>query len=118
VDLVPEDMSDRILSVTERGLTATVDNIEHIELQSLYGIAVVRVFLQPTANIQQGIAQITAISQTQLRQLPGGRPPPLILADSDRVCTSSSWPSRAKSVRARTKQLWPEFQSKGLGAAT
>jgi hypothetical protein len=66
VDLVPEDMSDRIVSVTERGLTTTVDNIEHIESQSLYGIAVVRVFLQPTANIQQGTAQITAISQTQL----------------------------------------------------
>ena len=45
VDLVPEDMSDRIVSVTERGLTTTVDNIEHIESQSLYGIAVVRVFL-------------------------------------------------------------------------
>jgi hypothetical protein len=41
VDLVPEDMSDHILSVTERGLTTTVDSIEHIESQSLYGIAVV-----------------------------------------------------------------------------
>src|ERR1700723_1078399 len=80
--LVPDDMSDRIVSVTERALTTTVDNIEHIESQSLYGTAVVKVFLQPTANIQQGIAQITAISQTQLRQLPAGTPPPLILADS------------------------------------
>jgi multidrug efflux pump subunit AcrB len=53
--LVPEDMSDRIVSVTERALTTTVDNIEHIESQSLYGIAVVKVFLQPTANVQQGI---------------------------------------------------------------
>ncbi|WP_353070902.1 efflux RND transporter permease subunit [Tunturiibacter gelidoferens] len=80
--LVPEDMSDRVVSVTERALTTTVDNIEHIESQSLYGIAVVKVFLQPTANIQQGIAQITAISQTQLRQLPAGTTPPLILAYS------------------------------------
>src|SRR6204780_3376494 len=80
--LVPQDMSDRIVSVTERALTTTVDNIEHIESQSLYGIAVVKVFLQPTANIQQGIAQITAISQTQLRQLPAGTTPPLILAYS------------------------------------
>src|SRR6201981_1902827 len=78
--LLPEDMSDRIVSVTERALTTTVDNIEHIESQSLNGIAVVKVFLQPTANIQQGIAQITAISQTQLRQLPAGTTPPLILA--------------------------------------
>ena len=80
--LIPEDMSDRIVSVTERALTTTVDNIEHIESQSLYGIAVVKVFLQPTANIQQGIAQITAVSQTQLKQLPAGSTPPLILAYS------------------------------------
>ncbi len=80
--LVPQEMSDRVVSVTERALTTTVDNIEHVESQSLYGIAVVKVFLQPTANIQQGIAQITAISQTQLRQLPAGSTPPLILAYS------------------------------------
>src|SRR5271166_1967471 len=80
--LIPEDMRDRIVSVTERALTTTVDNIEHIESQSLYGIAVVKVFLQPTANLQQGIAQITAISQTQLRQLPAGTPPPLIISYS------------------------------------
>ncbi|HXM59238.1 MAG TPA: efflux RND transporter permease subunit [Terriglobales bacterium] len=80
--LVPEEMTDRIVSVTERALTTTVDNIEHIESQSLYGVAVVKVFLQPTANIQQGIAQITAVSQTQLRQLPTGTTPPLILAYS------------------------------------
>jgi multidrug efflux pump subunit AcrB len=80
--LVPEDMADRIVSITERALTTTVDNIEHVESQSLNGIAVVKVFLQPTANIQQGIAQITAVSQTQLRQLPVGTTPPLILAYS------------------------------------
>ena len=80
--LVPQEMSDRVVSVTERALTTTVDNIEHIESQSLNGIAVVKVFLQPTANIQQGIAQITAVSQTQLRQLPAGSTPPLILAYS------------------------------------
>src|SRR5438874_7792950 len=80
--MVPEDMPDRIVSITERALTTTVDNIEHIESQSLYGTAVVKVFLQPTANIQRGIAQITAVSQTQLRQLPTGTTPPLILAYS------------------------------------
>src|ERR1700676_4178027 len=80
--LVPEDMADRIVSITERALTTTVDNIEHIESQSLYGIAVVKVFLQPTASIQQGIAQITAVSQTQLKKLPLGTTPPLILAYS------------------------------------
>ena len=80
--LVPEDMSNRIVTTTERNLTTTVDNIEHIESQSLYGIAVVKVFLQPSASIQQGIAQITAVSQTQLKQLPAGSTPPLILAYS------------------------------------
>jgi multidrug efflux pump subunit AcrB len=80
--LVPQDMSDRIVTITERNLTTTVDNIEHIESQSLYGIAVVKVFLQPTANLQQGIAQVTAVSQTQLRQLPAGSTPPLIIAYS------------------------------------
>jgi multidrug efflux pump subunit AcrB len=80
--LVPKDMNDRIISVTERALTTTVDNIEHIESQSLYGVAVVKVFLQPTANVERGIAQITAVSQTQLHQLPTGTTPPLILAYS------------------------------------
>ncbi len=79
---VPKDMDDRILNITERALTTTVDNIEHIESQSLYGVGVVKVFLQPTANIQQGIAQITAVSQTQLKQLPLGTTPPLIVSYS------------------------------------
>ena len=80
--LVPEEMSDRIISITERNLTTVVDNIEHVESQSLYGIAVVKVFLQPNASIDRAIAQITASSQTQLRQLPAGTTPPLIIAYS------------------------------------
>ena len=80
--LVPEQMADRIISVTERNLTTIVDNIQHTESQSLYGIAVVKVFLQPNASIDRAIAQITASSQTQLRQLPAGTTPPLIIAYS------------------------------------
>ncbi len=80
--MVPEDIDARILDVTQRALTTTVDNIEHIESQSLYGIGVVKVFLQPTANVQQGIAEITAVSQTQLKQLPAGTTPPLIITYS------------------------------------
>ena len=80
--LVPKDMSDRIVSVTERNLTTVVDNIEHVESQSLYGIAVVKVFLQPNASLDRAIAQITASSQTQLRLLPQGTTPPLIIAYS------------------------------------
>ena len=77
-----QDMSTRILNLTERSLTTTVDDIEHIESQSLNGIAVVKVFFQPNANISKAIAQVTAISQTQLRQLPAGTTPPLIITYS------------------------------------
>jgi multidrug efflux pump subunit AcrB len=80
--LEPEEMSNRIVYVTERALTTTVDNIEHLESQSLYGVAVVKVFLQPTATVDKAIAQITAVSQTQLRQLPAGTTPPLIISYS------------------------------------
>ena len=80
--LIPKDMSDRIVSVTERNLTTVVDNIEHVESQSLYGIAVVKVFLQPNASLDRAIAQITSSSQTQLRLLPQGTTPPLIIAYS------------------------------------
>jgi CzcA family heavy metal efflux pump len=74
-----QDMANRIVTLTERTLTTTVDDIEHSESQSLNGIAVVKVFFQPHANIEKAIAQITAISQTQLRQLPPGTTPPLII---------------------------------------
>jgi len=80
--LEPQDLADRIVTITERNLTTTVDNIEHIESQSLYGIAVVKVFFQPTVSIDKAIAQITANSQTQLRQLPAGTTPPLIISYS------------------------------------
>ena len=80
--LNPQEMSDRIVSLTERSLTTTVDDIQHSESQSLNGIAVVKVFFQPNANIEKAIAQITAISQTQLRQLPAGTTPPLVITYS------------------------------------
>jgi len=108
--LVPEDMADRIVSITERALTTTVDNIEHVESQSLYGIAVVKVFLQPTANIQQGIAQITAVSQTQLKQLPAGSTPPLILAYSASSVPVLQLALSGQNLSA-TQRLWFEFYS-------
>jgi multidrug efflux pump subunit AcrB len=80
--LDPQDISDRIVSITERNLTTTVDNIAHIESQSYYGIAVVKVFFQPSVSIDKAIAQITSNSQTQLRQLPAGTTPPLIITYS------------------------------------
>ena len=61
---------------SERGLTTTVSDIEHIESQSLAGVTVIKVFFQPTANIQTAIAQTVAAMQTQVRQLPPGITPP------------------------------------------
>jgi CzcA family heavy metal efflux pump len=80
--LNPDDMSNRIVFQTERALTTLVDDISHIESQSLNGIAVVKVFFQPNADITKAIAQVTAISQTQLRQLPPGTTPPLVITYS------------------------------------
>jgi multidrug efflux pump subunit AcrB len=77
--LSPEQMANRITVLSERSLTTTVNNIEHIESQSLNGIAVIKIFFQPKVNIASAVAQVTAIAQTQLRQLPPGTTPPLIL---------------------------------------
>ena len=70
--LQPQEMEQRITSGVERGLTTLVNDIEHIESQSLNGIAVIKIFFQPNANIQTALAQTTAISQTFLRSLPPG----------------------------------------------
>src|SRR5712664_279008 len=80
--LEPQDMADRIISITERSLTTTVDDIQHIESQSLNSIAVVKVFFQPTASIAKALAQIGTVSQTQLKQLPQGTTPPLVITYS------------------------------------
>ena len=77
--LSAEQMADRIVTLTERVMTTTVDNIEHIESNSLYGVAVVKIYFQPQVNLPMAIAQVTAVSQTQLRQLPAGTTPPLII---------------------------------------
>jgi multidrug efflux pump subunit AcrB len=77
--LSPEDMANRIITPTERGITTTVNDIEHVESTSLNGVAVVKVFFQPRVNTAAAVAQLTAISQTQLRQLPAGTTPPLII---------------------------------------
>jgi multidrug efflux pump subunit AcrB len=80
--LSPQDLEEKITWPYERVLTTTVDNIEHIESQSLYGIAVVKIFLQPNATVPTGIAQVTSVSQAILRQLPTGITPPLVLSYS------------------------------------
>jgi multidrug efflux pump subunit AcrB len=75
----PSDMANRIVTITERTLTTTVNDIEHIESQSLNGVAVVKVYFQPRVQIANAVAQLTAVSQTALRTLPQGTTPPLII---------------------------------------
>jgi multidrug efflux pump subunit AcrB len=77
--LNPEELEGRLTSVYERVLTTTVDNIEHIESTTVNGQAIVKIFLQPTASLDTANAQVTAISQAVLRQLPPGTLPPLII---------------------------------------
>src|SRR3984885_1469586 len=77
--LSPEEMEGRITTVYERVLTTTVDNIEHIESTTINGTAIVKIYLQPGASIDRANAEITAASQTILKQLPPGSLPPLIL---------------------------------------
>ncbi|MFZ0312758.1 MAG: efflux RND transporter permease subunit [Candidatus Korobacteraceae bacterium] len=75
----PQDMADRIITNSERGMTVTVNNIEHIESQSVNGVGVIKIFFQPDANIQTALAQVTAIVQTTVRGLPPGTTPPLVI---------------------------------------
>ncbi|SAL79437.1 acriflavin resistance protein [Caballeronia choica] len=77
--LQPAEMERRITLNYERGLSVAVNDIEHIESESLPGIAVIRIYFQPNANVDEAIAEITALSQTQLRSLPPGITPPNIL---------------------------------------
>ena len=77
--LASEEMEGRIISSFERAMTATVNDIEHIESQTSNGVGVVKVFFHPSANIQTSLAQIVAVSQTMLGYFPQGTTPPLIL---------------------------------------
>jgi multidrug efflux pump subunit AcrB len=78
--LPPDDMSGRIVYFYERTLTAQVNDIQHIESQSLPGYGIVKVYFQPKVKIDMAIAQVTAASQTVLRFLPAGVTPPYVLS--------------------------------------
>ncbi len=77
--LPPDDMAGRISTVFQRTLTSTVNDIEHIEANTYPGISIVKIFFQPEVNIAVANAQVTAVSQVALRQMPAGIQPPLIL---------------------------------------
>src|ERR1700760_1032582 len=78
--LAPTEMETRIVSIFERSLTTSVNNIEHIESQSYNGVAVVKVFLQPNADINGAISAVIAEAQVGLKQFPPGITPPLVLS--------------------------------------
>lgn len=80
--MAPSDMADRIVSNSERGITTTVNNIEHMESQSVSGLGIIKVYFRSGTNIQTAIAQLTAISQTAVRSMPPGTTPPLIISYS------------------------------------
>jgi multidrug efflux pump subunit AcrB len=77
--LSPEEMEKRMVTIFERSMTTTVNDIEHIESQSYSGVSVIRVYFQPNVKIDMALAQVTAISQTLLRIFPPGTFPPNIL---------------------------------------
>jgi len=77
--LPADDMANRIVAIYERTLTSTVNDVEHIESQSLPGYGVVKIFFQPNVNISAAEAQVTSVSQTILKQLPLGVTPPFML---------------------------------------
>ena len=77
--LNPEEFEQRIIYNHERSLSATVNDIEHIESTVYNGVGIIKVFLRPDASVDAGVAQITAVAQTILKQMPPGQTPPLVL---------------------------------------
>src|SRR6202012_548085 len=77
--LTPTEMAGRIVTVCERAMTTTVNDIEHTESQSYQGIAVIKVYFQPEVQIAAAEAQVTAVVQTILKVVPPGTTPPFII---------------------------------------
>src|ERR1700744_126420 len=77
--LPPQEMEGRIVTVCERALTTTVNDIEHTQSESYQGVAIIRVYFQPTVKVELAMSQITAVVQTVLRVMPPGTFPPNIL---------------------------------------
>ena len=77
--LQPDQMAGRLVTLFQRALTTTVNDIEHMESNSYVGVGVIKVFFQPGVDIRTANSQVTAIAQTLLKQMPAGTTPPLIL---------------------------------------
>ena len=77
--LSPDEMSSRIMANYERFITTTVNDVEHVESQSMPGLSIAKIYFQPNVDIRLATAQVTSVSQTAIRQMPVGMQPPLIL---------------------------------------
>jgi AcrB/AcrD/AcrF family len=114
----PDDMAGRVIYYYERQLSSSVNDIEHIESQSLTGIGIVKIFFQPGVDIRTATAQVTSLSQTVLKQLPPGITPPLILNYNAstvpilQLALSSFFRSRNFSTWDRTSSGRPLPQSR------
>jgi multidrug efflux pump subunit AcrB len=95
--LTPQEMERRFITISERAMNTTVNDIEHQESISYPGVGVIKVFFQPSVKIEQAVAQVTAISQTLLRIFPPGATPPLIVQYS-----ASSVPILQLAVSSKT----------------
>src|SRR5579884_4057251 len=104
--LIPEEMASRITTQFERTLTITVSDIEHIESQTLNGTAIIKIFFQPNAKVEAAMAQVAAIGQSSVHQMPPGTNPPFMI-----TYTASSVPilQLALSGRGLSEQQLNDF---------
>jgi multidrug efflux pump subunit AcrB len=121
--LPADDMNNRIVSGFERSLTTTVNDIEHTETTSLNGVGLIKVFFQPNVKIDMAVAQVTAISQTLLKQMPAGETPPLILVYNASTVPVLQFALSSKSLSESTifddaNQIVRTFVTSVRGAAT
>ena len=107
--LSPDDMEKRVLTVTERAMTTTVNDIEHMESQSMYGVGVIKIYFHQGADVAEAQAQVASLVQTLLRFLPQGMTPPLIVRYSASIARpvsrSSSLPSRVERCRRSSSTI-------------
>ena len=94
--LSADQIANRIVTNSERSMTTTVNDIDHIESQSLVGLGIIKVFFHPSVNIGQAVAEITAISQAQVRFLPPGTTPPFIIHTTLPAFRYCNWGSQGR----------------------
>jgi multidrug efflux pump subunit AcrB len=116
--LPPDQMAGRITTPFQRALTTTVNDIEHIVANSYNGFGIVKIFFQPNVDIRTANAQVTAISQTLIKQMPPGATPPLILNYSASTVPIRISPTSASTSCARRWSRCPAPRSLIRSAAS